>query len=57
MNKIEKLLPFKEKVKILVFAGKHSGEKGIISKINLERNMVELEVEDKKINVLINKSA
>jgi len=52
-KKITKCLPLKEKANILVFAGKHAGEKGIITKINNEKKMVELEANEKKTNVLI----
>ncbi len=52
-NKIIKCLPLKEKAKVIVFAGKHSGKEGIINKINKERKMVELESNKEKINVLI----
>ena len=52
-KKIEKCLPLKEKGDVLVFAGKHSGKKANINKIDSVRKMAELIFEDKKINVLI----
>jgi len=52
-KKIEKCLPFKEKSKVIIFAGKHAGKKGIIDKIKQERKMVEVIIDKKKINVLI----
>ncbi|MFH1787623.1 MAG: hypothetical protein ABH811_02430 [archaeon] len=52
-RKIEKVLPLKEKSKIIIFAGKHAGKKGIIKKIKSERKMVSIEVSGKDINVLI----
>lgn len=52
-KKIEKCLPLKEKENVLVFAGKHAGAKGIIDKIDQIRKMVELNTNDKTINVLI----
>jgi len=52
-NKIEKCLPFKENSNVLVFGGKHSGEKGTIKKIDQKLKMVEIEVNKKPTNVLI----
>jgi len=52
-KKIEKCLLFKEKKNAFVFAGKHSGARGKINKINLKNKMAELNVGNKKINVLI----
>ena len=52
-NAIEKCLALKEKANIVVFAGKHSGKKGSINKLKLERKMVEMKVGEEKINVLI----
>ena len=50
---IEKCLPLKEKEKVIVFAGKHSGEKGIVSKMKSESKAVEVNINEKKINILI----
>jgi len=50
---IAKCLPFKEKQRIIIFAGKHTGKRGAIMKIKPKRKMVELEADGKKINVLI----
>lgn len=52
-KKIEKCLPLKEKSKATVFAGKHSGQTGTIEKIEYEKKMAELNIEKKKIHVLI----
>jgi ribosomal protein S4E len=52
-NKVTKCLPLKDESKVIVFAGKHSGFRGAIKKINPERKMAELQFKDKKINVLI----
>ena len=52
-NKIEKCLVLKEGAKIIVFAGKHSGETGTIKKIMPKRKMAGLEMEKKEVNVLI----
>ncbi len=52
-KKIEKAIPLSEKTKVIVFAGKHSGEKGEIEKINKERNIVSINTEKGKINALI----
>jgi ribosomal protein L24 len=37
----------------MVFAGKHSGEKGKVEKINQERKTAEINTGEEKINVLI----
>jgi len=52
-KKIEKCLPLEEKSEVIVFAGKHSGERGKVEKINKERKIVEINTEKDKINVLI----
>lgn len=52
-RKIEKCLPLKEKKNVIIFAGKHSGEKGIIIKVDLKNKMVGLNINKKTINVLI----
>ena len=53
-KKIEKILPLQEKAKVFVFAGKHSGKKGEIEKLKLERKMASVKIsKDEKINVLI----
>ena len=50
-RKAEKCLELKEKANVLVFAGKHSGEKGSINKI--EGKIAELKVDNKIVKVLI----
>jgi len=55
-GRIEKCLQLKEKENAIIFAGKHSGKKGCIEKIDLKRKIAELslmEDKSKKINVLI----
>jgi len=52
-RKIEKCLPLTEKAKVMVFAGKHTGETGIIDKLKTERKMAKLKANGKEINVLI----
>jgi small subunit ribosomal protein S4e len=52
-KKILKVLALKEKAKVLVFAGKHSGTEGIVEKIKEERKMAEIKTDKEKINVLI----
>jgi small subunit ribosomal protein S4e len=52
-RKIEKCLPLKEKINVIVIDGKHIGEKGIVEKIDLKNKMTELNSSGKKINVLI----
>lgn len=52
-KKIEKCIPLKENSEVFVFAGKHTGKKGIVKKINIEKKMAELNVDRKPINVLM----
>lgn len=52
-RRIEKCLLLKEGAKVIVFAGKHAGERGILNKIELEKKVVELVIGKKKIKVLI----
>lgn len=52
-KKIEKCLPLKEKSKVIVFRGKHSGKEGIIRKIKAERKMASITIGKENINVLI----
>lgn len=52
-NKIEKCLEFKEKAKVVVIGGKHTGESGVIEKIDEERKMVKVKEGDKSAQVLI----
>jgi len=52
-KKIEKCLPLKEKAKVIVVGGKHSGARGVIDKIKLERKMARLNIDGKEINALI----
>jgi small subunit ribosomal protein S4e len=52
-NGITKCLPLKEGSNVIVFAGKHSGVRGVITKIKPEKKMAELSLGNKKINVLI----
>jgi len=52
-KKIEKCLPLREKEKVIVFAGKHSGAKGVINNLNLKNKMAELTIGEREVNVLI----
>lgn len=52
-KKIEKCLPLKEKAKIIIFAGKHSGKEGVIEKLDLDKKMVVVKNKNGNINVLI----
>ena len=52
-KKIEDFFPLKEKSKIIVFEGKHIGEKGIVEKISKENKMVEAKIGENKVNILI----
>ncbi len=52
-KKVAKQLPLKEKANVLVFAGKHTGKKGKINKVEEDKKMVEIETKEGKVNVLI----
>ena len=52
-KKVEKCLQLKEKSKILVFDGKHSGEKGEIAKLMPERKMAKIKRGKDSVNILI----
>ena len=52
-GKIEKCLALGDKTKVIVFAGKHAGKKGIVRKMKEERKMAGLTTENGDINVLI----
>lgn len=52
-KKIEKRLPFIENSEAIVFAGKHSGEKGKVEKIDRQKKTAEINTGKEKINVLI----
>ncbi|MDA3836077.1 MAG: hypothetical protein PF542_00485 [Nanoarchaeota archaeon] len=52
-NTISKILPIKEKSKVLVIGGKHVGVNAKITKIMPEDKMAEVEATDKTFNVLI----
>jgi small subunit ribosomal protein S4e len=52
-NVVSKILPLKEKARVVVFDGKHIGEKGTIEKVKEERKMVIVSEKEKKANILI----
>ena len=52
-KKIEKCLPLKERANALIIAGKHSGEKGIVERIDDKKKMVQIEIGGAHVNVLI----
>ncbi len=52
-KKIEKCLPFVEKSEVMVFEGKHAGEKGKIENIDNNRKTAEIDNGNEKVNVLI----
>ncbi len=52
-KKAEKCLPLKEKVKLIVFAGKHAGATGKIQEIHKERKMAVIDNGKEKLNILI----
>jgi small subunit ribosomal protein S4e len=52
-KKIEKIIPLKKGVNVMIFSGKHTGKTGIIENIEEKRKMAEIKTKDKKINVLL----
>ncbi len=52
-KKVEKTLPLKVKSKVLVYAGKHAGKKGIVEEIDEKNKMVVINHDKKKLNILI----
>ncbi len=50
-KKIEKIIPLKEGSQVIVFNGKHTGEIGKIKSIDEEKNIAELKLEDKTIDI------
>jgi small subunit ribosomal protein S4e len=55
-NQIEKILPLKEKAKIFVFAGKHTGKQGEVIKVDQEHKMIEAKDNDFVFKALIKQS-
>lgn len=52
-KKVEKIIPMKEKSKVLISEGKHIGVKGIIEEILREKKMAKISAEGKEFSVLI----
>ncbi len=52
-KKLEDCLPLKKDAKVIVFAGKHAGENGVVKEVDEENNRVRLESEGKLVNILI----
>jgi len=52
-KKAEKCLPLKTNSQAVVFSGKHSGKRGEIKNLDLQKKNVELETDSGNINVLI----
>lgn len=50
-RKIEEIITFGEKAKVLVVGGKHAGEEGII--VKLKDDLAEVKINKKEINILI----
>jgi small subunit ribosomal protein S4e len=50
-NKIEAIIPLKEKANAIVLEGKHAGERGVINKI--KNKTAEVKVGDKPVEILI----
>lgn len=52
-KKIEKILPLENGSRVVIFAGKHSGEKGLVEELDREKKMAEVSLDKKKTKVLI----
>lgn len=52
-NELSKHLPLSEKSNAVVFAGKHSGQKGIIKEIDEKNKVVKISTKNGEINVLV----
>lgn len=52
-RKIERIVPLKDNSNAMVFEGKHAGEKGKVISIDKKHNIVEIDVEGRKVNALI----
>lgn len=52
-KKVEKILPMKEKAKVLVLEGKHTGETGVIEEILSDKKMAKIKTSENNISVLI----
>ena len=52
-NTIKSCISLKEKTNAIALGGKHAGKKGIISKIIIDKKMVDLEVDKKVMKILI----
>lgn len=52
-GKIEKVLPLQEKAGVLVFDGKHAGEKGVVKSIDEKKKMVEIQFGKENTSILI----
>ncbi len=52
-KKIETCLRLKEKSKVIVFSGKHSGKTGEIKKLDQKKKSAELNINKKIVNVLV----
>lgn len=53
IKKVKKCLPLKEKAKIFVFAGKHTGKTGDLVSIDKKGKTAEVEAQGSKIHILI----
>lgn len=51
-KKIKECIPLKEKSKVKIFSGKHSGKLGIIKNLSSDKKIAEIDFEGEKINAL-----
>ena len=52
-KKLERVLPLKENTKVIVFAGKHAGENGMIKGIEDKNKIAQIDSDGKMVNILI----
>lgn len=52
-KKLTKCIPLKEKSEILVFAGKHTGKRGVLESLDKKNKMAEIKTKEGNINLLI----
>jgi len=52
-KKLKKVLPLKENTKVIVFAGKHAGESGVIKEVDWENKIAKIDDEGEITNILI----
>jgi small subunit ribosomal protein S4e len=52
-KKIDEIIKLEEGEKVFVMTGKHTGKRGIVKKMDIERKSAEIKTEDGEINILL----